>query len=146
LTTDAVLSGEIRRALDRSPEVDGDDVRVQVHSGRVELSGSVGSFAERLSVRDVAAGFAGSADIIDAVHVRPTFDSLRVTDDELLESGRAALRTGSPGVALTVTQHVATLVGHVETELERRRARHAVESIAGMNFVDNQLTVSREGP
>ncbi|MCU1416692.1 MAG: Transport-associated protein [Schumannella sp.] len=145
MTTDLVLSGRIRRALERSPGIDSDDVEVQVHAGRVELSGSVGSYAERLSVRTVAAGFADSADIVDAVHVRPTFDSLHVTDDELLESGRAALRAGSLGVALTVTQHVATLVGHVETEVERRRARHAVESVAGMNFVDNQLTVTSEG-
>ena len=145
MSRDAALADRIRQALERSPEVDSVDVLVHVHAGRVDLTGSVGSYAERLSVRNVVARFAESADIVDAVHVRATFDSLRVTDEALLESGRAALREGSIGVALTVTQHVATLVGQVPTEAERGRARHAVESVAGVNFVDNQLTVHPEG-
>jgi len=141
-TTAADLELSIRTALDRSPEIDSFDLRVRVHGGRVELSGTVGSYAERLSVRNVAAACAPAIDIADMVHVRATFDTLRVTDDELLEAARAALHDCDLAVALTVTQRVATIVGQVGSEADRGRARHAVESVPGVNFVDNQLTVT----
>jgi osmotically-inducible protein OsmY len=139
--TDPELSHAIRTALDRSADVDSFDIRVQVNAGHVELTGSVGSYAERLSVRNIATSLVPASHITDAVHVRATLDTLHATDDELLEAGRAALSAGSLAVALRVEQRVATLIGHVPTQGERARARHAVESVPGVNFVDNQLTV-----
>lgn len=139
--TDAELSHAIRSALDRSPDVDSFDVQVQVRLGRVQLSGAVGSFAERLSVRNAVTAFVGSDRIDSTLRVRATSDSLRVGDDDLLEAGRHALGDESSAVLVSVDQRVATLAGSVPTYAQRAHARHLVESIAGISFVINDVTV-----
>ena len=69
------------------------------------------------------------------------------SDESLLLVGVAALR-GIPNldaerVTLTVSERVATLTGETDTHDLRRDARYAIEAIAGMSEVHNDLEVRR---
>jgi uncharacterized protein len=73
--------------------------------------------------------------------------ALRPTDESLFAVGITALRgilhLDADRVTLKVTDRVATLTGEADTHELRRDARQAIEAIAGVGAVHNDLEVRR---
>ncbi len=140
---DAALRDAVVRALQWTPSVDADAVRVSVGSGTVGLAGLLGSRAERLRARMVAGAVPGVRAVVNRIRVRASDDGWWLSDDQVREGCLRALRLADQaGVGVAVRRHVVTLTGHLPTNAVRRAVRHLIEAVEGVHFVENLLTTA----
>ena len=153
---DPELRDEVERRLDMDARIDAELIDVSVSDGRVDLTGAVGSAAER-HLAYSNAWVAGVSHVgIDELDVKQSAhdetirqNSRRPTDDEVADAIRLAFthdpRVHSEDLEVRVTDGVVNLSGIVTT----RSARHAAEMDAantvGVRRVHNHLRVRPEG-
>ncbi|MGD8397103.1 MAG: BON domain-containing protein [Candidatus Eiseniibacteriota bacterium] len=141
--TDTEIRQAIEDALRHDPRVRSSDLEPGVHLGRVTLRGTVESPAEkRAAIRD-ARNTVGVIDVEDRIKIRTAVD----VDDRELERTieQALLRNPYVSrfeISVDVLNGVARLSGQVDTDFEKARAGDIAERIAGVTWVDNDLSVS----
>jgi len=144
LRDDQLLRTRLRDAIDADPDVDAFELAIDVADGIVRLHGTVGSFAEKLEAVTVARGTADVRDVVDDLTVRPYGERWRTTDQQIADDVRARLGIAlveSGEVDYTVDHHVVTLTGRVPSLEERALIRHVVETVPGVDFVENEVRV-----
>ena len=67
----SALKTAIHDALERHAERDASKIELDIEEGRVTLSGTVHSWAERQTVIGAARGTRGVAAVIDKLHIAP---------------------------------------------------------------------------
>jgi osmotically-inducible protein OsmY len=141
---DQQLRSRLRDAFDTDPALDAFQLAVDVHDGIARLHGVVGSYAEKLEAFSIARRMADVRDVVNDLSVRPYGADWRITDRQITDDvrtriGLALVETGE--VDFSVDHHVVTLSGLVPTVEERALVRHLVETVPGVDFVDNDIEV-----
>lgn len=138
---------KLKQALAESPNIDSHNVVCSLDGSDLVLEGWVRSYAERLAVLDLASSIVGVAVVHSYLVVKLDVESRHRTDNELRKDVAASL--GAFGVLaddvdFAVEQHVVTLRGHAPNFLARSALRHAVQQVAGVDFIENDIAAGTE--
>lgn len=136
--SDEEIREDIDRTLARDEVIEIDEIEVDVEGAEVELSGEVGSWAERSAAEDLVMRVPGLVDFTNLILVRVGEDERR-PEEEILEEVQRRLRMDpyldSSLVDADVTGSIVHLTGHVGSLSEKRRAVEDAR-VRGTTFID----------
>jgi len=154
--TDDEIEAEIERTLMMSSRISGDMVDVSVTDGNVELSGAIGSAYEKSVATDLARVTGVESVNTDKLEVHPEYESsmfqndgiASLSADEIKEAITSALkydpRVPEEQVSVTVEDNIAILQGTVQNLNSKLAAGNDARNTAGINSVENNITVERK--
>jgi osmotically-inducible protein OsmY len=145
LKTDVQIERDVRKELQWDPRVDSTEVKVQVDRGVVTLSGTIGSYAKKLAAKSAAHRVAGVLDVVNDLLIDLP-ESLKRKDQDIARTIRQALEwdvlVPEERLHSTVSQGWVTIEGEVDTPSQREDAEAAIERLAGVRGVNNQIVVN----
>jgi|GEM_PF-3303969 len=119
-------------------------IQVRVDGPLVILSGTVGSWAERLAVQEAAKRVAGVCDLSNKITVKLN-RTVKFTDAELAEALWATLERdvfiSRRKIRCSVSAGRVVLEGEVDCCAQRDEAERAVRNVRGVRSVLNQISV-----
>lgn len=125
-TVNKDLRDRVERQLEFQPEVTSTDIGVAAADGIVTLSGSVGSYSEKLAAEKAAKHTFGVKGVANDIVVTPLFES---SDSEIASTAVAALasRNNIPSkeIKVTVKDKLIYLEGKVDLEIPKGRCRES---------------------
>jgi osmotically-inducible protein OsmY len=139
--TNSELQREVEQELEWDPSVARASVGVTAADHTVTLSGTVHAYGSRLAAVRAAKRVKGVRAIADDIVVEPAGGSGR-TDHDIAEFAEHGLKWSSSvpdTVRATVRDGLVTLDGTVDWDYQRRDAARAVEYIAGVRNVLNNI-------
>ena len=143
--TDKELETDVLAELRYEPSVKGRDIQVAAKDGTVTLNGCVASFSEKWDAMRATKRVAGVNAIADDIEVRLP-DSLRRTDIDLATAASQQIAWSAnlpPGaVMVTVADGGITLDGEVEWWYQKNAAANAVQFLAGVTSLANQIAIT----
>lgn len=159
-TSDSEIESDIRSAFDGHARLAELDIDVDVHGGRVMLSGDVPERTDIELARSVAGAVAGVTGINSSTLVavgsrsaapqsepRKMDFAQRVQDMTLQADVRTKLLASNEingvGIRVSVNNGVAVLEGRVADENTRQSAERIAREVRGIEQVDNLLVVGR---
>ena len=144
MRTDTELQHAVQRELEWDARIDHAAIGVAVHNGIVTLSGSTGSWATRKAAQAAAHRVDGMLDVANDIRVRVAGNGVR-DDADIAAAVRLALEWNvfvpHKSIRSTVSDGQVTLEGQVESLAQRDDAEKAIEHLAGVLFVINDITV-----
>jgi osmotically-inducible protein OsmY len=145
IRTDEQIKKDIVEELYQDYRVDASDVKVEVASGRVTLTGTVPAYTAREAATAATWGIVGVKDVANLLSVRfpATFD---VPSDAQIKSDAERRLTWNPDVYsvdidVSVTGGVVTLEGTVDAYWKRWKAENLASQVRGVIDVENHLAV-----
>jgi osmotically-inducible protein OsmY len=137
---DDELRARIERELATDPNVPCTSIGVSVTDHIVTLSGTVHSMPERLAAVEATRRVPGVHAISDRISMKPP--TSLVFDNEISYGVEQALENSRlGGVTATVRGKTVVLSGEVLCQAERRTAQQVVESVDGVGYVVNEISV-----
>lgn len=145
MKSDLQLQEDVAEELAFDPSVDATEIAVAAKGGVVTLSGTVGSYAERLAAERAAKRVAGVIAIAEGLRIElRTFHER--TDVEIAAAAVSILRwdvTIPPqAISVKVETGWVTLEGRVDWQFQRENAERAVAHLAGVKGVTNLIGVT----
>jgi osmotically-inducible protein OsmY len=149
-SSDMKSDSEIQQAVQRELEwdllVDHTDIGVTTRNAVVTLSGSAHCWAKRMAAQEAAHRVDGVLDVANDITVKLSGDGRR-SDADIAQAVRLALdgNVFVPRATIhsTVSNGVVTLEADVESLVQRDDAEKAIEHLAGVRFVINNVVVRR---
>ena len=142
--SDFQIQQEVLLEIKWDSRVEATKVGVTADRGVVTLTGTVGSFAEKLAAQEAAHRVPGVLDVANDLQVKVAEGAAR-TDTEIAQAVRRALEWDAlvPGQSIqsTVSDGWVTLAGSVAYLRQGQDALRAVRNLAGVRGVTNQLRV-----
>jgi osmotically-inducible protein OsmY len=142
--TDTELKSDVLAELKWEPSVNVADIGVQVQEGAVTLNGSVTSYSEKWNAVRAARRVVGVTAIADDIAVKVPSSMLR-TDGDIAAAAANQIKWSSSvpaGAAkITVREGWITLEGEMEWWYQKNAAETAVQYLAGVKGVSNQITI-----
>ena len=143
---DSTVRQDILDELDFEPSIDASDIGVAVENGIVTLTGHVPTFAQKVTVEDVARRVKGVKGIAQEIEVRP-FGTNQTADDEIAKRAVNSINwnTSIPddAVKVKVQKGWVTLTGKVEWQYLKSAAADTVSDLAGVVGVSNQIEIKQ---
>ncbi len=143
--TDDRIRHEVLEELEWDTRLDGSAVDVAVAGGVVTLTGTAGSYAERLAAQSAAQRVLGVTDIANELAVTPSERHAR-SDTEIAHAVRHALAwdvmVPDDHIQSTVADGWVTLTGTVDRWSEREDAEAAVRQLVGVRGIANLIAVA----
>lgn len=143
-TNDSALKTAVLRELRWDTRVDPTDIHVEVDSGTVKLTGSVGTWAMRFAAQEAAHRVRDVLDVVNDVEVR-IHDGGRQSDIDIAKAVRQALEwdvlVPDTRIRSTVSDGWVTLEGDVDLLTQIEDAGRAIRNLAGVRGVSNELIV-----
>ena len=116
--TDKLIRDDVNAELSRDDRLKGTKIGVAVSKGKVTLTGTVNSYAQKLAAQDAAHRVDGVLDVADGIQVVSAADLAR-TDEEIARAVRHTLEGAvffpREQIRSTVSDGWVTLEGEVET-------------------------------
>lgn len=142
----AALLKEVDAVIRNHPGIDAFGLSINVDGDSVLLAGTVGSYSERIIAQELAQGVPGVGKVVNGIQVRPFGTDWAIRDDQIASAIAKALatlanRADVSGVTYGVFCHVVTLKGSATSASDRALIRHAVETLPGVDFVDNHIAL-----
>jgi len=138
------LQESVLEELRFDPRVDASKIGVTTTAdGIVTLTGSVGTFTEKLAAEEAAKRVQGVRAVVNDIEVFIK-KSGRRSDTEIAESALTALRARSmplESVKVTVANGWVTLEGEVNYHFEKQEAEQVISALAGVKGVTNKIQV-----
>ncbi|MDH3603126.1 MAG: BON domain-containing protein [Candidatus Tectomicrobia bacterium] len=135
----------VLRELAWDTRVEVAEVGVEVDESIVTLSGTVSSYGKKLAAQEAAHRVASVHDVVNAIEVQALGAKAR-SDVDLAQMVRHILEwdvlVPDEGITSTVDNGWVTLEGTVEVWAQRDEAERAVQHLAGVQGVTNQITVA----
>ena len=145
--TDAQIQAAVLGELKWDARVKETDIGVEVHQGTVTLTGTVGTWPERLAANEAAHRVSGVLDVADDVRVKP-HDEHERTDTEIAQAVRQALVSDvsipHERIQSTVSNGEVVLDGHVALFSQSDDAARDVRNVQGVKHVRNHIVVTPE--
>jgi osmotically-inducible protein OsmY len=142
--SDTSIHRDVLAELSWDTRVDATDVGVEVDQGIVTLTGIVDSQAKRLAAQEAAHRVAGVRAVVNDVEVHLPTDNRR-TDAEIAAAAHLALAEELLApvnrIQTTVSHGVVLLQGEVDYWAQRVAAEEAVQRLAGVLRVTNEIRV-----
>jgi osmotically-inducible protein OsmY len=143
--TDEEIRQDVLRELQYDSRVDQAEIGVEVNNGIVTLTGTVESDARKRAAREAAYRVIGALDVADAIQVQPP-EGLKRTDADIARTVRLTLEWDPflphQKIRSMVSEGWVILEGEVSTVRELEDAERVVRVLAGVQGVDNLLTVA----
>jgi osmotically-inducible protein OsmY len=143
---DSTVRQDILDELYFEPSIDAADIGVAVENGIVTLTGHVPTFAQKVTVEDVARRVIGVKGIAQEIEVRP-FGTNQTADDEIAKRAVNSINwnTSIPddAVKVKVQKGWVTLTGKVEWQYQKSAAADTVRDLAGVVGVSNQIEIKQ---
>ncbi|MGB3390678.1 MAG: BON domain-containing protein [Pseudaminobacter sp.] len=143
---DSTVRQDILDELDFEPSIDAADIGVAVENGIVTLTGHVPTYAQKVTVEDVARRVKGVKGIAQEIEVRP-FGTNLTADDEIAKRAVNSINwnTSIPddAVQVKVQKGWVTLTGKVEWQYQKSAAADTVRDLAGVVGVSNQIEIKQ---
>lgn len=147
--SDQEIQADVMRELSWDTRVSPNEVGVQVQEGTVTLTGQVDSWAKRVAAENAAHRVAGVLDVANDLEVRLPGRADR-SDTEIAHEVRRALEwdvmVPDEKIRSTVSDGIVTLEGEVPYWSQVVDAAQAIERLAGVKQVRNQLQVRPSEP
>lgn len=144
MKNDSELQNAVQRELEWDSRVDHTDVGVTAQNGVVTLSGVADSWAKRVAAQEAAHRVDGVLDVANDIRVKPSDEGIR-SDSDIAQAVRQALDWNvfvpHAPIHSTVSKGVVTLEGEVEFLAHHDDAEKAIEHLAGVSFVFNNIVV-----
>ena len=144
MKTDAQIQKDVMAQLNWEPFLETAEVGVAVKNGVVTLSGTVGSFAKKISAERAAKKVAGVKAVAEEIEVK-FLNSDKKNDTEIAEAALNALKWHTAlredKIKIKVEKGWLTLEGEVEWEFQKNSALHMVENLKGVKGVINKITI-----
>lgn len=144
MQTDSEIREAVLSELGWDARVRETDVCVEVSAGVVALTGSLGSWAERVAAEGAAHRVAGVLDVVNDIEVNLPASSAQ-TDTELSHAVRTALKSHvlvpETRIESTVVHGAVTLAGEVDSDSQREDAEQAVRNLTGVRRLVNEIRV-----
>lgn len=143
--SDEEIRSEVLSKLGWDARVTATDIGVTVKKGVVTLTGTVGSYAEKLAAKEAAHKVRGVLDVANEIEVQIAGEA-QCTDAEIARAVRHSLEwdvfVPAEQIHSTVTQGWVTLEGSVESYYDRLQAERAVKHLLGVRGVTNKIAVT----
>ena len=148
MTTAAMTEADVRvrdrvlRELEWDPEVDASGIGVTAEGGAVTLTGTIGSYFEKLAAERAAKRVQGVRAVANDIDVRLRMG--RMDADLAADAAKALeLRATVPaGVQAAVHEGHITLTGTVGWLFQKQEAENAVRRIRGVRGIANYIHVT----
>ena len=144
MKTDKEIQKDVMKELDWDPQVDAVEVGVQVKDGLVTLTGTIGNYAKKLAAKRAAHRVTGVLDVVNNLSVELA-DLHKKSDQEVAKAVRHALEwdvlVPDTKIHSTVANGYVTLDGQLESWADKMAAEVALEHLAGVKGVINQIEV-----
>jgi hyperosmotically inducible protein len=142
---DSAITAKVKAELVKDHETKARDIGVQTYRGVVQLSGFVGSDAERQEAERDASQVTGVRSVQNDLKVsdQPTTVGSTIDDSAITTKVKAAL-VGNPTtkareIKVTTSHGVVELSGFVDSNEEKDTAAQVASSVQGVKGVDNEL-------
>lgn len=146
MKTDMQLQRDVMDEVRWQPATRAAEVGVAAKDGVITLSGSVASYAEKLSVARAAERISGVRAVADELTVKLPDGSIR-TDTDIAHSAVQALQwhmeVPDTRIKVRVAHGWITLDGNVDWQFQRNAAEHAVRYLAGVKGLFNHIVVQQ---
>lgn len=138
------LQERVETELSWDPRLDATSIGVSANDGVVTLSGSVGTYSEKLDAEQAALRVRGVHGIAENIDVRP-FGDVGLDDDEIAKRALSSLEwdvmVPDKTIQLVVEDGYVTLTGEVEWEFQRAAAARAIHKLYGVRQITNDITL-----
>lgn len=143
MTQSSRLQHDVQAELEWEPALDASHIGVTAtQTGVVTLTGTVASYAEKLTAERAAKRIAGVRGIANDIVVQPT-GSARRTDTEIAQAALRALQwdmaVPDEKIRVRVEEGLVTLEGEVALQFQRAAAENAVRRLSGVRGVNNEI-------
>lgn len=142
---DKELRQNIIDELDFEPSVDSADIGVAVENGVVTLTGHVPTYSQRMTAEGVVRRVKGVKGIAQEIEIRPPGSSI-TADDEIAKRVLDTLKWNSTlpkdAIQVKVQKGWVTLRGKVGWRYQKLNAEDAIENIAGIMGIINDIDVA----
>lgn len=144
MNTDTQLHKNVLDALVRDHSINASNVALAVAEGIVCLSGTVGSYAEKMRIERCVKHVAGVRGIAEELMVNPP-EHHRKTDLEIAEAALNILHwdimVPADDIQVKVEQGWVTLTGNVPWHFQRVAAEKALENLNYVRGLSNKITL-----
>jgi|SRR5581483_11746099 len=141
-SSDIDLRQDVLDELEWDPSIDARKVGVSVEDGIVRLTGSVSTYSEKLAAERIAKRVHGVVGVANDLEVKLLFER---DDVDIAKAAIQAIEWGTSipkqKVKVTVSKGWVTLEGDVEWYYQKRAAEEAVEKLAGVRGVTNNIRI-----
>ena len=143
MTNSTKLQHDVQEELEWEPSVDASKIGVTaMESGVVTLTGTVATYAEKISAERAAKRVSGVRAVANDIEVRP-IGSLKRTDTDIAQAVLRALEwdiaVPHEKIKAKVDNGWVTLDGEVALQFQRAAAENAVRRLSGVRGVSNQI-------
>ena len=150
MTNSTKLQHDVQEELEWEPSVDASHIGVAAtQPGVVTLTGTVATYAEKVSAERVAKRVSGVRAVANDIEVRVT-GSMKRTDTDIAQAVLRALEwdiaVPHEKIKARVDNGWVTLEGEVALQLQRAAAEKAVRRLSGVRGVTNQIRVQVRPP
>lgn len=141
MLSDAEIVNRIKNELNEKMQLSAMDINVDCREGHVILSGVSDVLAEKMFAEEIARKVDGVLSLENDITI--SMDSSNITDSHIryeIENKiyKSEKSGGLSNVGVDVKGGTAVLMGHVESDLDRRKAVELASSSRGVaNIVDN---------
>lgn len=145
IVPDTTIKWKIQQAVSGDPRTAHSNVGIAVQGGAVSLSGQVDTLTQKLLLSSLAFRVPGVTAIADAVTVEVAQGHADVDIATAASLAlRAAVNIPEDSIHIVVDDGIVTLTGSVAWDFQREAARRAVNHLAGVRIVfDNVLLEPR---
>lgn len=144
MKTDATVQKDVMEELKWQPAINAAEIGVAVKNGIVELSGTVGSYAEKRAAEKAALRVKGVKAVAEDIHVKLGVGGQR-TDSEIAESVVNTLRWNSSvpddKIKVKVENGWVTTEGKVDWTYQKNAVANSLDHIAGVKGVTNLVAL-----
>jgi osmotically-inducible protein OsmY len=144
MRTDEDIRDDILAEIDWEPQIESTEVGVTVKNGAVTLTGTVGSYSEKLAAERAVKRVKGVHAIAEEMKVKYASDR-SVSDEDIAEriSNIIEWNTSIPrdAVKAEVRSGYVTLSGDVDWNYQREAARNHIANVRGVIAVSNLINV-----
>jgi osmotically-inducible protein OsmY len=138
------LQRRVLDELDWEPSVEAAHIGVAVNDGVVTLTGSVSTYAEKMTAEQATKRLVGVKAVANDLEVRPTFPS-QPNDTEIAQAVIRALEwdVSIPHdlISARVAKGTVTLEGEVKFWYQRQAAVNAVRGLKGVQGIVNLISI-----
>lgn len=142
---DSAITAKVKADLVKDPETKARDIGVNTYRGVVQLSGFVGSDAERQEAEKDASQVSGVRSVQNELKINDQQTTVGTTiDDSAITTKVKAALVGNPTtkareIKVTTSHGVVELSGFVDSNEEKDTAAQLAGSVQGVKGVDNEL-------
>ncbi len=146
MVDDGTITASIKAGLLDNKATSSMQINVESYKGTVQLSGFVGSQAEKDAAGKVAGGVNGVTKVINSLAIAPKTSMGTKLDDTMVTSKvKAALMDAADVKSMQINVEtrdgVTQLAGFVTSEGMKQRAGKVAAGVSGVKRVDNVLVV-----